>query len=179
MAQRGTAAVYSLTTTSRHANTTLSSQPIHRKLNQKSSSKQHVSRELTRWKNLTKTMPLESQMDRERRHRRVQKVGVKLTAVLLFTFRKPAMSGSNIVRPYLDALYVPPVDVLDIGGPLNSVLIDEISKMKGSSYCVNQQTGCDLHRMAYAKKASQLATEYRPRVAWIRVPCCYWDGHCY
>ena len=39
---------------------------------------------------------------------------------------------------------MPPVDVLEIGGPLNSVLIDEISKMKGSSYCVNQQTGFDL-----------------------------------
>ena len=68
------------------------------------------------------------------------------------------------------------VDELEIGGRSNGVLIDEVSSMKGSSFCVNQQTGYDLHRMVDAKKAAEWATEHRPRVAWFRMPCCYCDG---
>ena len=48
---------------------------------------------------------------------------------------------SNIVLPCPDALQVARVDVLEIGGPPNSVLVDERSKLNGSFFCVNQQTG--------------------------------------
>ena len=84
----------------------------------------------------------------------VRKFGMKPTATLLFTFSQVCQgwNRSKIVQPSLDTLYVTRVDVLEIGGPPNSVLIDEISKMRGSSYCVKQQTRYDLHRVADAKK---------------------------
>ena len=40
---------------------------------------------------------------------------------------------------------------------------------------MNQQTGYDMHRMVDARKAAEWAIEHRPRVAWFRVRCCYWD----
>ena len=47
---------YMVTTMSRHANTNQSQPPIHRNLFLTSSSRQHVSPELTNWNNLTKTL---------------------------------------------------------------------------------------------------------------------------
>ena len=76
---------------------------------------------------------------------------------------------SKIAQPLLDTLSASRVDVLEVGGPTKSVLIDEISKMKGSSRCVNQQTGSDLHRMVDARKAAEWAIEHRPRVTWFRI----------
>ena len=71
---------------------------------------------------------------RERRHRRVRKVGMRLAATLLSAFSKfcHEWNRRKIVQPYL-GVFVSRVDVLEIGGPLNSVLIDGTSKMKGSS----------------------------------------------
>ena len=54
---RGKAAAYMLTTTLRHVNTTQSAPKIHQNLFQKSSSSQHVSLEVTNWKNLTSKTP--------------------------------------------------------------------------------------------------------------------------
>ena len=60
---------------------------------------------------------------------------MKLTATSLFTFSEICYewNRSQIVHPYLDMLYVSRLDALEIGGHPHSVLIDEISKMKGSS----------------------------------------------
>ena len=60
---------------------------------------------------------------------------MKLTATLLFTFLETCheWNRSKIVQPFLDTFYVSRVDELEIGGSPNNVLIDEISKMRGSS----------------------------------------------
>ena len=75
---------------------------------------------------------------------------MKFAATLLFTLAQICheWNRSKIVQPYLDTLYVSRVDVLEIGASPHSVLIDEISKMKSSSYCVNQQTGHDLKHLS-------------------------------
>ena len=78
---------------------------------------------------------LESHIDGERRNRRTRQVGMKLTATLLFTFTQVCheWNQSKIGQPYLDAVYASRVDVMEVGRPTNSVLINEISKMTGSS----------------------------------------------
>ena len=95
----GTAAVYVLMTTSRHVNTTQTAAPMHRNMFHKSLSSQHVSPKLTKWKN-DKNNALESQIDGERRNRRVRKVRMKLTATSHCSrFRNSARSLSRIWIP--------------------------------------------------------------------------------
>ena len=57
---------------------------------------------------------------------------MKLTATSPFTFSQACQEWTNskIVRLYLDTLYASRVDVLEVGGQTNSVLIDGVSKMK-------------------------------------------------
>ena len=99
--------------------------------------------------------------------RRVRMFGMKRTATLPFTFSRICheWKHSKIAQPYLDTLHVSRVEVLEIGGPPNSVLIEENSKMKGSSYCVNQHTRHDVHRISDAQRAAEWAIKRRPRVA--------------
>ena len=98
---------------------------------------------------------LESHINGEPRNRRIRMVGMKLAATLLFTFSQVCheWNHSKIVQPYLDTLYASRVDVLEVGGPTNNGLIDEISKLRGPSHCVNQQRGYDLHRMGVGDRA--------------------------
>ena len=118
-----------------------------------------MSQALTNSRNLTDTA-LESQIDGERTNRRIRKVGMKLTATPLFTFSQVCheWNHNKIVQPY--TLYSSRVDVLEAGGPKNSVLVDE------SIAALSEQIGYDLHRKVDARWV-----EHRPRV-----PCCYWDG---
>ena len=104
-----------------------------------------------------------------------KKVGMNLTATSLFTFSQLCRewNRSNIVQPYLDVLQVSRVDVLEIGGPPNSTLVDEITKLTGSFFCVIQRTGHDLHRGSDARKVAEWVLKHRPGVAWFRIPCCW------
>ena len=103
---------------------------------------------------------------------------MNLTATVLFTCSQVCQEWniSKIVQPYQETLHVSRVDVLEVGGSTNSVLIDEVSKLKWSWHCVNQQTGYDLHRLVDAKRAAEWTIEHKPRVAWFRIRCCCWDG---
>ena len=72
---------------------------------------------------------LASQIGGERRNRQIRHVGMKLTAVLLFTSSQICHQWhrGKIVQPYVDTLHVSRVEV---GRPPNNVLIDEISEME-------------------------------------------------
>ena len=74
---------------------------------------------------------------------RVRKVGMNLTATSLFTCAQLCRewNHNNKFTPFWDALHVSRGDVLEIGGPPNSVLVNEVSKVKRSFFCVSQRTG--------------------------------------
>ena len=148
-----------------------SAPPIQSNFFPKSSSSHNASQALTKKEEPDDNKALESQTDGERRSRRIRKVGMNLTATVLFTCSQVCQEWniSKIVQPSR-------VDVLEVGGSTNSVLIDEVSKLKWSWHCVNQQTGYDLHRLVDAKRAAEWAIEHKPRVAWFRIRCCCWDG---
>ena len=74
---RGTAEAFTLTTTSRDANTTQSAPPVHRNCIQKSSPSQHVLLALTNLEESDEDSAVEAQIDGERRNRRIRKVGRK------------------------------------------------------------------------------------------------------
>ena len=152
----GTASAFTLTATLRHVSTTQSAPPIHRNLFQKSSSDSTRVTGAGKLEEADGSKTLESQIDGERRNRRIRKVGLKLTATLLSRFSKVCHeeNHSKIVQPCLDAWYVSRVDVLEVGGPTNSVLIGAISKMKRSSNCVNKQTRDDLHSTGGRQKGN-------------------------
>ena len=127
--------------------------------------------------NPDKSTTLKPETDGKRGIRR-GKIGSNLTATVPATFSQ-VCSGWNVSKtsqPYQVVLNTSRFDLMESGRSLNSVLIVETRKLRGSCCTVNNWNGYNLHRACDVERAADWALVNAPRVVWFSVPCRYWDG---